>query len=218
MYQRQGKYPLQVAFYRLRLAVLRRRQERSQEDPQNPTDPYLGWDDFFWLDTLEGPNTAEEEWAWIQMWIINRARLEDEEHDWSNENFPLQTRRGRFLSIQWDAPPRFQDQVVAQGEREYAETERIRLQPNNDYELHMSSVELAELRQRRLDYVEESDVEGSHSSAEDTTLLWERTSMSQAEADLEAHEDRVASDADWLEQNMRWHEDARQEQEERDAL
>jgi hypothetical protein len=82
----------------------------------------------------------------------------------------------------------------------------------------MSGVELAELRQRRLDYVEESDVEGSHSSAEDTTLLWGRTSTSQVEADLEAYEDRVASDADWLEQNMRWHEDARQEQEERDAL
>jgi hypothetical protein len=81
MYQRQGKYPLQVAFYRLRLAVLRRRQGRSQEDPQNPTDPYLGWDDFFWLDTLEGPATIEEGWAWIQMWMINRARLEDGERD-----------------------------------------------------------------------------------------------------------------------------------------
>ena len=34
----------------------------------------------------------------------------------------------------------------------------------------------------------------------------------------EAHNARVASDADWLDQNMRWREDARQEQEERDAL
>jgi hypothetical protein len=75
----------------------------------------------------------------------------------------------------------------------------------------MTDIELAELRQRRLDYVDESDVEGSYSSAEDTTLLWGRTSTSQDEADLEVHEARVASDADWLEQNMRWHEDARQE-------
>jgi hypothetical protein len=29
---------------------------------------------------------------------------------------------------------------------------------------------------------------------------------------------RVASDAEWLEQTLRWHEDARREQEERDAL
>jgi hypothetical protein len=211
MYQRQGKYPLQVAFYRLRLAVLRRRQERSQEDPQNPTDPYLGWDDFFWLDTLEGPNTAEEEWAW-KMWTFNSARQEEEERDnFSNENVPWTARQGRFRWVQWYAPHRFQDQVVAEGERIYAEAERIRLQPNNDYELHMSDIELAELRQRRLDYVDESDVEGSHSSAEDTTLLWGRTPTSQDEADLEAHEARVASDADWLEQNMRWHEDARQE-------
>ena len=32
-----------------------------------------------------------------------------------------------------------------------------------------------------------------------------------------AHEARVASDADWLEQNMRWHDNAQQEYEERDA-
>jgi hypothetical protein len=81
----------------------------------------------------------------------------------------------------------------------------------------MSDIELAELRQRRLDYVDESDVEGSSSSAEGTTLLWGRTPTSQDEADLEVHEARVASDADWLEQNMRWHDNAQQEYEERDA-
>jgi hypothetical protein len=219
MCRRQWRHPAQVAFYRLRLAVLRRRQGRRYEDPQNPTDPYRGWDDFFWLDTLESPRTIEEEWAWIQMWMINSARLEEEERDdLSNEDVPLPARQGMFRSVQWHAPHRFHDQAVARAEREYAERERIRLQPNNDYERFMSGIELAELRQRRLDYVDESDVENSDSSAEGTTLLWGRTSMSQAEADLEAHDARVASDADWLDQNLRWHEDARQEQEERDAL
>ena len=144
------------------------------------------------------------------MRIIHSARLEDDEHNWSNENFPLRTSRGRFLAIQWDAPPRYQEQEVAEGERNYAEAERIRLQPNNEYELHMSDIELAELRQRRLDYVEESEVEGSHSSAEDTTLLWCRTSMSQAEADLESHDARDATAAARCDHVMRLPEYARQ--------
>ena len=126
---------------------------------------------------------------------------------------------------------RFHDQAFARAERVYAERERIRLQPDNDYERFMSDVALRGLRQRRLDYVEESDVGDSDSSdqwhlgrfaevqergllsfAEEEQLRW------QAEADLEAHNARVASDAEWLEQTLRWHEDARREQEERDAL
>ncbi len=46
----------------------------------------------------------------------------------------------------------------------------------------------------------------------DQALSW------QVEAQLEADDARVASDAEWLEQTLRWHEDARREQEERDAL
>jgi hypothetical protein len=187
MCRRQRTHPLQVAFYRLRLAVARRRQGWGYGDPQNPTDPYRGWDNFFWLDTFEGPRTIEEEWVLRSLHSMH-------------------------------APHRFHDQAVARAERVYAERERIRLQPDNDYERFMSDVELRELRQRRLDYVDESDVENSDSSDEDTTLLWGRTLGWQAEADLEAHDARVASDAEWLEQNLRWHEDARQEQEERDAL
>jgi hypothetical protein len=220
MWRRQGTHPLQVAFYRLRLAVLRRRQGWGYGDPQNPTDPYRGWDNFFWLDTLESPRTTEEEWVWCQMWIINDTRQEEEERDaLSDEDVPLPARQGVRRSIHsMHAPHRFHDREVARAERAYAERERIRLQPDNDYERFMSDVELRELRQRRLDYVDESDVGSSHSSDEDTTLLWGRTLGWQAEADLEAHDARVASDADWLEQTLRWHEDARQEQEERDAL
>jgi hypothetical protein len=187
MCRRQRTHLLQVAFYRLRLAVVRQRQGWGYGDPQNPTDPYRGWDNFFWLDTFEGPRTIEEEWVLRSLHSMH-------------------------------APHRFHDQAVARAERVYAERERIRLQPDNDYERFMSDVELRELRQRRLDYVDESDVENSDSSDEDTTLLWGRTLGWQAEADLEAHDARVASDAEWLEQNLRWHEDARQEQEERDAL
>jgi hypothetical protein len=199
----------------LRLAAERRRQGQNQEDPQNPADPYWGWDDFFWLDTLDSPRTIAEEWAWIQMWSINNARQEEERWDVRSPE-----RQRRFRWNQYYAPHEVQnqeDQEVAEGNRRYAEAERIRLQPNNDYELRMSDNELAELRQRRLDYVDDSDVEGSSSSADGTTLLWGRTPTSQDEADLEAHEARVASDADWLEQNMRWHDSAQQEYEERDA-
>jgi hypothetical protein len=209
MYRRQGTYVSQVAFYRLRLAAERRRQGQSQEDPQNPADPYWGWDDFFWLDTLDSPRTIAEEWAWIQMWSINNAREDEERWDVRSP-----ARQGRFRWNQYYAPHEVQnqeDQEVAEGNRRYAEAERIRLQPNNDYELRMSDNELAELRQRRLDYVDDSDVEGSSSSADGTTLLWGRTPTSQDEADLEAHEARDASDADWLEQNMRWHDTAQQD-------
>ena len=154
------------------------------------------------------------------MWIINDARQEEEERDaLSDEDVPLPARQGVLRSLHsMHAPHRFHDREVARAERAYAERERIRLQPDNDYERFMSDVELRELRQRRLDYVDESDVGSSHSSDEDTTLLWGRTLEWQAEADLEAHDARVASDADWLEQTLRWHEDARHEQEERDAL
>jgi hypothetical protein len=196
----------------LRLEALRQRQGQNQEDPQNPADPYWGWDDFFWLDTLDSPRAIAEEWAWFQMWTFNNARQEEERWDVLSP-----ARQRRFRWNQYYAPHRFQEQEVAEGNRIYAEAERIRLQPNNDYELRMSDIELAELRQRRLDYVDESDVEGSSSSAEGTTLLWGRTPTSQDEADLEVHEARVASDADWLEQNMRWHDNAQQEYEERDA-
>ena len=60
-------------------------------------------------------------------------------------------------------------------------------------------------------------MEGSSSSAEGTNLLWGQSPKSQDEADLEVHEARVAFDADWLEQKMRWHDNAQQEYEERDA-
>jgi hypothetical protein len=213
LYRRTGNYPLQVAFYRLWLSVLRRQQEMIQEGPQNPTDSYLGWDAFFWLDTMDGVINQDEEWAWVQMWMINRARLETELDDSPNGTIPFQS---RYRSFRWAwaiaaEVQNQEDQEVAEGNRRYAEAERIRLQPNNDYELRMSDNELAELRQRRLDYVDDSDVEGSSSSADGTTLLWGRTPTSQDEADLEAHEARDASDADWLEQNMRWHDTAQQD-------
>ncbi len=134
----------------------------------------------------------------------------------------------------------FHDQAVAQAEREYAERERRRLQPDSDHFVP-----------RRLERTEDSDVDDSDSSGQDTALQWsahledlvtrvqppvggywpsEEThgpvanmmiaqALSwQVEAQLEADDARVASDAEWLEQTLRWHEDARREQEERDAL
>ena len=36
----------------------------NEDEPiQNPSDPYRGWDNFFWLDHFHGPRTPEEEWV-----------------------------------------------------------------------------------------------------------------------------------------------------------
>jgi hypothetical protein len=214
MCRRQRAHLLQVAFYRFRLDRVRERQGWGIGDPQNPEDPYRGWDDFFWLDHVDGPRTIEEDWVLRTLRSIN-----------------------------------FHDQAVAQAEREYAERERRRLQPDSDR--FMSNAALRGLVPRRLERVEDSDVDDSDSSGQDTALQWgahledlvrrvqapaggyspsaethghvanmmiAQTLRWQAEADLEAHNARVASDAEWLEQTLRWHEDARREQEERDAL
>ena len=67
---RQENHPWQVAWTRIRLAVTRSKYIRApsgriiEDEPiQNPSDPYRGWDDFFWLDHFHGPRTLEEEWV-----------------------------------------------------------------------------------------------------------------------------------------------------------
>ncbi len=238
MCQRQRAHLLQVAFWRFRLDRMRQRQGWGIGDPQNPRDPYRGWDDFFWLDHFDGPRTVEEEWVLRSLRSIN-----------------------------------FHDQAVGQAERdiqaeqEYAERERRRLQP--DYEAFLANVALRGLVPRRLERIEDSEVEDSDSSDPESTLQWgvyreghewrlgvgrqptnqefpgrfaevqapaggyspiaethghvanmmiAQTLRWQAEAELEAYDARAASDAAWLEQTLRWHEESRREQEERDAL
>ncbi len=205
MCRRQRAHLLQVAFYRFRLDRVRERQGGwDLGDPQDPEDPYRGWDDFFWLDHVDGPRTIEEEWVLRTLRSIN-----------------------------------FHDQAVAQAEREYAERERRRLQPDSDH-----------FGPWRLEETEDSDVDDSDSSGQDTGLQWsahleglvmrvqppaggywpreethgpvanmmiDQALSWQVEAQLEADDARVASDAEWLEQTLRWHEDARRAQEERDA-
>jgi hypothetical protein len=78
MCYRQRQHLLQVAFWRFRLDRVRHRQGWGQGDPQvldtvpqNPRDPYRGWDDFFWLDHFHGPRTIEEDWVLRALRAVN---------------------------------------------------------------------------------------------------------------------------------------------------